>query len=350
LNGGVAASCSVQKNTPPAPPPPGPAVNGLCGSSNGLAMIVQPMDSLCTTGTATAVSGNGPWNWNCIGENSGMTVSCTAPLQPPAPISGVCGQANGVPTLTTPKSGLCSGGISSAVSGKGPWTWSCSGVNGGGAVGCVAPLAGGNYGSLPSMTTQSSEAPAPMAAPTASVAKRGLVTPRMPSGAMPPVQTGSFPAATRMPEMSAPSEAPQLPDDTPSVTPPPVRDYIQPAPALRSDVSGNVLPGNHFTLDADLASMPFVRGSDNFDTSVAAKLDKLANVLASNGGVRVTLTAYADNSGTTPREARRLSLGRALAIRDYLTAKGISSGRIDVRALGANVPSGEPDRVDIKPN
>ena len=60
--------------------------------------------------------------------------------------------------------------------------------------------------------------------------------------------------------------------------------------------------------------------------------------------MRITLTAYADTANnTSAREARRLSLSRALTIRDYLTAKGISSGRIDVRALGANVPSGDPE-------
>lgn len=357
LNGGIAASCATVKSTPPAPPPPGPPVNGLCGSNNGVAMLLQPMDNLCSTGTPTAVSGNGPWNWNCIGENSGMTVSCTAPLQPPAPVSGVCGPANGVPTLTTPRSGLCSGGISSAVSGKGPWTWSCSGVNGGSAVGCVAPLAGTDVGSLPSMTTQTSsvEMPPPSISPAGTVVKKGLVTPRMPSGSLPALHTGSLPPAPKASDVgvdtSVPSEPPLLPDDNQGVPPPPVRDLIQPAPALKSDGEGNILPGNHFALDAGLSTIPFASGSDNFDTSSSAILDKLAGVLQKNGGVRVTLTAYADNGGSvTPREARRLSLSRALAIRDYLTSKGVSSSRIDVRALGANVPSGEPDRVDIKAN
>jgi outer membrane protein OmpA-like peptidoglycan-associated protein len=355
LNGGIAASCSATKNTPLAPPPPGPAVNGLCGSANGSAMAEQPMDNLCSAGTATAVSGNGPWNWNCIGENSGMTVSCTAPLQPPAPVSGVCGQGNGVPTLTKPKSGLCSAGISSAVSGQGPWTWSCSGVNGGNAVGCVAPFAGNDkVGSLPSMVTTPdrapAEAPAPHAAPPAPAAKQGLVTPRLPTGSLPPLTTGNLPPPPNEQETAVPIEAPQLPEDTQGVTPPPVRDMIQPAPALRSDESGNVLPGNHFVLDADIATIHFQHGSDNFDTEVVPILDKLAGVLLQNRGVRITLTAYADNAGTTPREARRLSLSRALAIRDYLTAKGVSSSRIDVRALGANVPSGDRDRVDVKAN
>jgi outer membrane protein OmpA-like peptidoglycan-associated protein len=258
-----------------------------------------------------------------------------------------------VPTLTTPKSGLCSGGISSAVSGKGPWTWSCSGVNGGSAVGCVAPLAGTDVGSLPSMTTQSSmEAPAPSAAPSGSVTKRGLVTPHLPAGTLPALNSGASlpPAPGEQQAMDIPAQTPQLPADSQGVNPPPVRDLIQPAPALRSDDAGNVAPGNHFILDSDVATISFGHGAENYDTSVEPKLAKLASILQHNGGVRITLTAYADTKGSTPREARRLSLTRALAIRDYLASKGVASARIDVRALGANVPSGDPDRVDVKAN
>lgn len=374
LNSGIAVSCSSQKNVPPAPPPPGPSVNGLCGPANGAAMIVQPIDDLCTAGTATAVSGNGPWNWNCLGQNSGMTVSCTSPMQPPAPITGVCGSVNGLPTLTTPKSGLCAAGISSAVSGRGPWTWSCSGTNGGGAVGCVAPLASaGGTGSLPSVTTPDGEAPAPKAAPMPAVTGGGLVTPRLPSGPLPPLNTGTLPSLTPSkafespPEpsalppvpapneegMMAPSTAPDLPAGTTGIQPPPIRDTLAPSPALKPpaiDKQGNLIPGNHFTLDEDISTVSFVHGSENISPEVLPILDKLVTVLQANSGVRITLTAYADVKDSTPRDARRMSLSRALAMRDYLTSKGISSSRVDVRALGANVSSGEPDRIDIKAN
>lgn len=373
LNGGIASSCSVQKVVPQAPPPPGPSVNGLCGSANGLAAIVQPMDNLCSTGTVTAVSGNGPWNWNCLGQNGGMTVSCTAPLMPPAPITGECGEASGMPTLTMPRSGLCSAGISSAVSGRGPWTWSCSGTNGGGAVACVAPLAaGGGTGALPSLVTPSSEAPAPKSAVAAPVQSSSLVTPQLPSGPLPPLTSGSMPAyqpskafeappqaSAVPPEPEAltqppPSAAPELPADATPVIPPPVRDTIRPSPALMPpaiDNEGQPVPGNHFELDPDLSTIGFPHGSDNVDHDMLAKLDQLALVLKANSGVRITLTAYSGlDSNISPRDARRLSLSRALAIRDYLTSRGISSARIDVRALGANVPSGDPDRVDVKAN
>ena len=150
-NGGAVASCSANKI--PQPKPPGPLVNGLCGSANGAMTSARPFDNLCAFGAGSAVVGNGPWNWNCIGENGGMSVSCTAPLEPPAPIDGSCGGANGVSTIVMPKSGLCDAGITGAVSGKGPWTWTCSGVNGGAPASCFAPVAG-RVGSLPSSMTQ----------------------------------------------------------------------------------------------------------------------------------------------------------------------------------------------------
>ena len=373
VNGGVAASCETQKVVPNAPPPPGPAVNGLCGAANGVAGVAQPSEGLCSSGTLTAISGDGPWNWSCLGQNGGMTVSCTAPLMPPASVTGSCGAASGQPTLTMPKSGLCSAGISSAVNGEGPWTWSCSGTNGGGAVGCVAPLATSGGGPLPGVTaasTSSSEAPAPHAAPTAAVSS-SLVTPRLPAGPLPPLETGTMPPSKPFPPaptgaeapesavdvtgaLSAPSAAPGLPADTNPLEPPPVRDTIKPSPALKPPAinsEGKVIPGNRFVLDDDVSTVAFTHGSENIGNDILPTLDKLAGVLKAHSDVRVTLTAYAGLDATTaPRDARRLSLGRALAIRDYLTAKGIASGRIDVRALGANVVTGEADRVDIRAN
>ncbi|MDP9127124.1 MAG: OmpA family protein [Pseudomonadota bacterium] len=382
LNGGIASLCSAQKNAPPAPPPPGPVVNGLCGNANGAVAASEPEEGLCASGTVSAVSGNGPWNWSCLGGNGGMTVSCTALLQPPAPITGVCGNSTGVPTLTMPRSALCAAGISSAVSGKGPWTWSCSGTNGGGAVACVAPLAGGGLGDgtgLPSMVTPSSPysssssgdvAPAPRAAASTPVAAQALVTPHLPAGPLPPLANGAVPPMqpskpfsappepSALPPEPAPSDAPQpplltpdLPAGTEDVQPPPIRDTLKPSAALKTDAQGHVIPGNHFTLPAELSTIAFTHGAENIDNAAVPTLDRLARTLQANGGVRITLTAYADvGENTSPRDARRLSLTRALAIRDYLTTKGVSSARIDVRALGANVPSGNPDRVDVKVN
>lgn len=363
FNGGIASTCTTAKVTPKAPPPPAYPINGVCGPANGVAAVIRPIDGLCSAGTATDVSGNGPWNWSCLGANGGMTVSCTAPLMPPPPIDGVCGPAHGVTTLTPPGSGLCSAGIASAVSGKGPWTWSCSGTNGGAAVSCVAPLAGSSASSSSSRKTPSpaarpvkDEAPAPKAAPA------GLVTPRLPAGQLPPLETGTLPQLKPSKPLDLPAEAsartssaaPRITSGDSALSPPPLRDTVKPSPSLKPphiDSEGREIEGARPKLDPDISSLSFARKSDEIDKEAAAALDKLAAVMSRHGGARITLNAYAAADGeTTPREARRLSLARALAVRDYLTKKGISSGRIDVRALGANVPSGDMDRVDIKLN
>jgi outer membrane protein OmpA-like peptidoglycan-associated protein len=63
----------------------------------------------------------------------------------------------------------------------------------------------------------------------------------------------------------------------------------------------------------------FSRGQGTIDPQVVTTLDKLAAVLTANADVRITLIAYADSDNAAPpREARHLSLNRALAIRDYL--------------------------------
>jgi hypothetical protein len=56
-------------------------VNGVCGSSNGATLASAPTTNLCSVGTASAVTGSGPWRWNCAGSNGGATGSCSASLQ-----------------------------------------------------------------------------------------------------------------------------------------------------------------------------------------------------------------------------------------------------------------------------
>lgn len=56
----------------------GSAANGSCGPVNGQALSSVPTSNLCSVGTASAVSGTGPWSWSCTGSNGGTTASCSA--------------------------------------------------------------------------------------------------------------------------------------------------------------------------------------------------------------------------------------------------------------------------------
>jgi hypothetical protein len=98
--GSTTISCSASRESDVV-------VNGLCGSINGTDATTTPVENLCITGTASAVSGLGPWSWTCSGVN-GSTASCST--------NYICGNANNSEFTNTPTSNLCSMGLASKVS------------------------------------------------------------------------------------------------------------------------------------------------------------------------------------------------------------------------------------------
>ncbi len=115
-------------------------INGACGTSNNFATSSSPPTSgriLCSAGTASGVLGgtiSTIWVWFCRGSNGGSDATCTAP------VNGECGSANGAATSSVPSANLCNRGRASAVSGAGPWSWTCSGQGTGAvAASCSAP-------------------------------------------------------------------------------------------------------------------------------------------------------------------------------------------------------------------
>src|SRR5579872_3714461 len=119
------------------------AVNGACGSSNGATASAKPTANLCTAGTASAVAGAGPWSWSCAGSGGGSTATCSDKLASTA-VNGACGSSNGASLSSAPTANLCTAGTASAVSGAGPWSWSCGGANGGSTATCVATKTASN--------------------------------------------------------------------------------------------------------------------------------------------------------------------------------------------------------------
>jgi hypothetical protein len=65
-------------------------INGQCGPENSMTTNIQPTGDLCNAGLASAISGSGPWNWTCDGINGGRPAYC-ATLQPQ---SGGCQWGN----------------------------------------------------------------------------------------------------------------------------------------------------------------------------------------------------------------------------------------------------------------
>jgi hypothetical protein len=110
-------------------------VDGECGPAHGGASLNAPATSLCSAGAAGAVTGTGPFAWTCNGLNGGIPKPCVSL----AIVNGRCGSAHGNPAASTPVSGLCAEGLPGPVTGAGPWVWSCAGLNGGTNQSCTAP-------------------------------------------------------------------------------------------------------------------------------------------------------------------------------------------------------------------
>nr|WP_284694772.1 MBG domain-containing protein [Geomonas sp. Red32] len=59
--------------------------SGVCGSANGQTFASAPASNLCSSGTASSISGSGPWGWSCSGTNGASTAFCTASKSVPIP-------------------------------------------------------------------------------------------------------------------------------------------------------------------------------------------------------------------------------------------------------------------------
>lgn len=129
-NGGPNASCNTNS----------PSIAGVCGSAHNTSQSTAPTGSLlCSTGSASVLSGTNPWSWTCAGENGGATVNCNTSS---SVIAGSCGTAHNTVQETAPSgAALCSAGGASVLTGSNPWSWSCTGQNGGQNASCSTRLA-----------------------------------------------------------------------------------------------------------------------------------------------------------------------------------------------------------------
>jgi hypothetical protein len=93
--------------------------------------------------TTTGSSGIGGYSSggmsSCAGSGGGTRATCSAPATTSA-VDGVCGLSYGVAASSAPTSGLCAAGTPSQVSGSGPWSWTCTEVEGGATASCSACL------------------------------------------------------------------------------------------------------------------------------------------------------------------------------------------------------------------
>ena len=137
-----------------------------------------------------------------------------------------------------------------------------------------------------------------------------------------------------------------------SLGPPSAAPAEKPAPPKHKTLAATA-PMPKITLTKGLskqAAVLFDSGSSDLSDNSTARLNDLAFSLKTaltNGADHVELVAYGGAPGDKSSAARRLSLKRALAVRQALIVDGVPADRIDVRALGGVTDNGATDRVDI---
>jgi len=259
--------------------------------------------------------------------------------------SGVCGGASKQLFVSAPKDDLCASGTASPLFGQGPWQWSCSGTTiYAKAANCTAMV------DVAAITTRTLPPAAPVTAPVAAVlappqpeALVALTTPQLSTPSLTTTTTVTSSTNQTPPLATAALATPRLlGSNDPHAT-----NYV-PAEPIRSGAVVTPTPASAGLVLPHLAMLKIEPGHDAPDDAILSQLEVLGQKLAANRLAQVTVTAYAKtDENYDARAARRLSLARAMVVRDALMMGGAGSEQIRMRALGGNVTVGEPDRVDL---
>lgn len=177
----------------------------------------------------------------------------------------------------------------------------------------------------------------------------------------PEVEPGRVDGTLELPQQTAAVAAPPAPPkpapEPPAATPPaqpaiPMTIVSSDTKAFPVEITGQardpfagaktVNPLDGFAV---MSRVRFLTGKSEITTQAQALLDDLAARLMQST-VRVRLAAFSGRAGDLSSDARRLSLARALAIRNYLSTKGVTPDRVDVLAFGG-AADGVTDRVDV---
>jgi outer membrane protein OmpA-like peptidoglycan-associated protein len=145
------------------------------------------------------------------------------------------------------------------------------------------------------------------------------------------------PPAAMKPDLPPVTPAPRTAVDQSKIAPPPEQTAALPKPPA-ADTAFKVGTTRAIAFGAGSASLP---------DDAAATLKAAADLLKADNSLRVQIKAYATGEKDNESKARRLSLSRALGVRSVLIKEGVQPTRIDVRALGSQVPDGAADRVDL---
>jgi outer membrane protein OmpA-like peptidoglycan-associated protein len=189
----------------------------------------------------------------------------------------------------------------------------------------------------------------PTGTPLTSIAPDGvLYIPKNVDALPKPVAVpAAAPAQTETEEASEPLTLPPVLPEAPSpasATPATVAS-IAPVAAPAAAASATLARASVLTGYATASELRFEAGQDALTPDAQASLDQLSESLKA-AGMRVQLAAYSGPPGNNSSDARRLSLKRALAVREYLAGQGVQKLMVNIVALGGPA-TGATDRVDV---
>ncbi len=138
------------------------------------------------------------------------------------------------------------------------------------------------------------------------------------------------------PKKTAPYVPQPVPKDAAERKTPQPSPMAKPAtggdPLSPETINAGLAPLDRITLPIRPLDFVFEGDRTALTRAEAKALSRLARRLRGTRN-RVSITAYTDSSGRSAKEALRLSLTRALAIRAFLVREGVPLERIDLTAL-----------------
>lgn len=168
--------------------------------------------------------------------------------------------------------------------------------------------------------------------------------------ALRPTQTAKIAPAVA-PTTQAPNTATPLapPAAAPTAATPPASGAPTPTQTAALPPASATPLATVATPPANALSLVFNGAATTLPDAGEAMVDDIIKRLRASDTARLQLRSYASGTAETAREARQLSLARALSLRERLTAFGVRSSRVDVRALGIDtLNGGSADRIDIE--
>jgi outer membrane protein OmpA-like peptidoglycan-associated protein len=106
---------------------------------------------------------------------------------------------------------------------------------------------------------------------------------------------------------------------------------------------------SHSTTKGKVVTIAFNNGQDALDQDTKNKINAhILPDLQAHEAHRIQLQSYASSANDENNlSARRTSLSRALAARQYLISMGVEPRRVDIRPLGEAEGNGQSDRIDF---